>query len=51
MTPKISIHITAVFKELRIKDLIPNEAEYPSAGMKERWARCFALGGGSVVVS
>ena len=47
MTPKIPVQITAGLKEIRIKDLILNEPQYPSGGMKERRARCFALCGGS----
>jgi hypothetical protein len=37
----------AGFKEFQTKKQILNEAEYPRGGMKERRARCFALGGGS----
>ena len=47
MTPKIPVQITAGLKEIRIKDLILNEPQYPSGGMKERRAGSFALGGGS----
>ena len=47
MTPKIPVQIIVVFKDFRTKDLIINELQYPSVGMKERRARCFALGGGS----
>ena len=47
MTSKIPAQITAGLKEIRIKDLILNEPQYPSGGMKERRAGCFALCGGS----
>ena len=42
MTSKIPVQITAGLKELRIKDLILNEPQYPSGGMKERRAGSFA---------
>ena len=42
MTPKIPVQITAGLKEIRIKDLIINEPQYPSGGMKERRAGSFA---------
>jgi len=42
MTPKIPLQTLAGFKEFQTKDLIPNEPQYTSGGMKERRARSMA---------
>jgi hypothetical protein len=50
MTTKIPVQSEAELKEFQNKKEIQNVLQYPCGWMKERRARCFALGGGSFVL-